>query len=147
MHHTHAKSGIKRLAPALLGAAAMLLTPLVTHAAADVAKMTSHGSAISWHPSGAYDGASLTVSGPGGTESYTFAAHDQISITAPANDGSYTYQLVLRPMVPPGLKKQMKKHRKQHPGGGKLVGAMQGGKKSGAFSVAGGTIVDSAEAE
>ena len=146
MHHTHAKSGIKRLAPALLGAAAMLLTPLVTHAAADVAKMTSHGSAISWHPSGAYDGASLTVSGPAGTESYTFTGNDQISITAPANDGTYNYELVLTPKIPPGLRAKMDAHRANHPGE-KFMGGLQGGSKSGAFSVAGGTIVDSAEAE
>lgn len=146
MHHTHAKHTIKRLAPALLGAAAMLITPLLAHAAADVAKMTSHGSAISWHPSGAYDGASLTVSGPGGTESYTFTAYEQISITAPANDGTYKYELVLTPKIPPGLRARMDEHRANHPGE-KFMGGLQGGSKSGVFSIAGGTIVDSATAE
>ena len=145
MSHRH-PARANRLALTLLGAAAIFSASAASHAAAEVATMTSHGSAISWHPSGPYDGASLTVSGPGGIDSYKFTANDQISISAPGTDGGYTYELVLTPMVPPGLRAQMEEHRQLHPGK-KFAGAMKGGIQSGSFSIANGSVVDGSKAE
>lgn len=138
---------MRKLGATLAVAGAIALIPVASHGAADVATMTSHGSAISWHPSGAYESATLRISNPDGSmSSQSFANHKQISISAPANDGSYTYELVLSPMVPPGLRAQMDEHRANHPGE-KFMGGVQAGKQSGNFSVSGGSVVDGTQAE
>ena len=135
------------LAIPLIAAGACMAMPFAGHAAAEVATMTSHGSAISWHPSGAYDGATLRTTSPDGAISeQSFSAHEQISIAAPGTDGSYTYELVLNPKIPAGLRAQMEEHRANHPGD-KFMGGMQGGSQSGAFSISGGSVVDSSLAE
>ena len=127
----------------LIAAGAFMIMPVASQAAAEVAAMTSHGSAISWHPSGAYESATLRTTNPDGSISeQSFSGHEQISITAPGSDGSYTYELVLSPMIPPGLRAQMEEHRANHPGE-KFMGGIQGGSQSGAFSVNAGSIVDS----
>ena len=128
-------------------AGAVTLIPLASHAAAAVATMTNHGSALSWHPSGTYASASLTVSGPDGSVTQQdFSRQQQISITAPGADGLYTYELVLAPKIPPGLRAKMNDHRANHPGE-KFMGGLKGGTQSGAFRVSGGSVLNSAQAE
>lgn len=137
----------KHLAVPLMVAGTLFFASMATHAAQEVAVMTNHGTALSWHPTGTYEKASLSISNPDGTVSdQTFANHQQISITTPAADGSYTYELVLSPMVPPGLRAQMDEHRANHPGE-KFMGGVVGSKQSGSFTVAGGTIIDGSTAE
>ena len=128
-------------------ACAITFIPLAAHAAATVATMTNHGSAISWHPSGTYKSASLTISAPDGSVTQqNFSRQEQISISAPAADGLYTYELVLTPKIPPGLRAKMNDHRANHPGE-KFMGGLKGGTQSGAFRVSGGSVLNDAQAE
>ena len=139
-------TSLRKLTAALAVVGAITLIPLASHAAA-VATMTSHGSAISWHPSGTYESASLSISNPDGSVTQQdFARHDQISITAPATDGSYGYELVLTPKVPAGLRKKMESHRANH-SGEKFMGGLRGGTQSGFFRVSGGSVIDNSQAE
>ena len=138
---------MRKLAATLAVAGAVTLIPLAVHAAAAVATMTNHGSAISWHPSGTYKSASLTVSGPDGSVTQQdFSRQEQISISAPGADGLYTYELVLTPKIPPGLRAKMNDHRANHPGK-KFMGGLKGGTQSGTFRVSGGSVLNSAQAE
>ena len=136
-----------KLAIPFVAAGILAITPMVSQAAADVAKMSNHGSAISWHPSGTYAGASLSVGNPDGTvTSQNFDRNEQIAITTPGTDGLYTYELVLTPMIPTGLRARMDDHRANHPGE-KFMGGLRGGIKSGSFRISGGAVLESTLAE
>ena len=136
-----------KLAIPFIAAGILVITPVISQAGADVATMNSHGSAITWHPSGTYSGASLRVGNPDGSvTSQNFKRHEQITITAPGTDGLYTYELVLTPRIPPGLRARMDEHRAKHPGG-KFMGGLKGGSQSGSFRISGGSVFDSTLAE
>ena len=138
---------MRKLAATLAVAGAVAFIPLAAHAAAAVATMTNHGSAISWHPSGTYKSASLTISAPDGSVTQQdFSRQQQISISTPSADGLYTYELVLTPKIPPGLRAKMNDHRANHPGV-KFMGGLKGGTQSGAFRVSGGSVLSDAQAE
>jgi hypothetical protein len=137
----------RRFAPA----AALLAVALPVFAATPVADVALGVTSVEWRPLGDFAGAQLRVSGPAGIEERSFAEGAMpffdLRELAVAEDGLYTWELVMSPRLDAGARRELAAARAEGDTGaeGRLrsAGALPPAEsmiQSGHFRVLGGSI-------
>jgi hypothetical protein len=133
----------------MIALAGMLAGTAGLAAAQPVATTTINPALIVWKPLVGYEALTLRVSTPDGEViSHDFTGNQPVTLSAPSDDGTYTYELRVTPVIDAGVKKTLAAARKQ--GNDEAVARDFRKRKlipsesltqSGAFTVVGGALV------
>jgi len=139
----------RTLATVALGAVALLSAASAGAQSEPVARTTINPALIIWYPLVSYESLTLRVSTPDGeVVSHDFIGNQPVSLSTPSEDGTYTYELRVTPVIDAGVKKALADARKRGDDEAvvrdfrkrKLIPS-EASTQSGAFSVVRGAFV------